>query len=87
MEIAEQSRAGVGTVRPGTSRISLLVTVVAVVLPPLGIVAAMGVLWGVAFHWVDLAVLAVTYTVCAFGTTIGSTGDGIGSTGRLASWR
>src|SRR5262245_32575326 len=71
MEIAEQPSARVGTVRPGTSRISQAVTLVAVILPPLGIVAAMGVLWGVAFHWVDLVVLAVTYTVCAFGTTIG----------------
>ena len=43
----------------------------AVLVPPLGIFSAMGLLWGVAFHWVDLVVLAVSYTVCAFGTTIG----------------
>jgi stearoyl-CoA desaturase (Delta-9 desaturase) len=71
MEIADQPPGRVGTVRSGTSRISQAVTLVAVVVPPLGILSAMGLLWGVAFHWVDVAVLAVSYTVCAFGTTIG----------------
>jgi stearoyl-CoA desaturase (Delta-9 desaturase) len=61
----------VGTVRARTSRISQVVTLVAVVLPPLGIVSAMGLLWGVAFHWTDVALLASLYVVCAFGTTIG----------------
>ena len=31
----------------------------------------MGVLWGVAFHWLDLAIFAGFYVFCAFGTTIG----------------
>ena len=31
----------------------------------------MGVLWGVAFHWLDLALFGGFYVVCAFGTTIG----------------
>ena len=31
----------------------------------------MGLLWGVAFHWVDLALLAACTSLCAFGTTIG----------------
>jgi stearoyl-CoA desaturase (delta-9 desaturase) len=70
MEIAKTS-ARVATVRPRTSRFAQAMTLVAVIVPPLGIVSAMGLLWGVAFHWVDLAVLAVFYTVCAFGTTIG----------------
>jgi stearoyl-CoA desaturase (delta-9 desaturase) len=61
----------VGTIRAGTSRISQAVTLVAVVVPPLGLLAAMGVLWGVAFHWVDVALFAGFYVVCAFGTTIG----------------
>jgi stearoyl-CoA desaturase (delta-9 desaturase) len=47
------------------------VTLVAVVVPPLGILSAMGLLWGVAFHWVDLGLLAGFYVLCAFGTTIG----------------
>jgi stearoyl-CoA desaturase (Delta-9 desaturase) len=59
------------TVRPGTSRISQVVTLVAVVVPPLAVLSAMGVLWGVAFHWLDLALFAGFYVVCAFGTTIG----------------
>ena len=46
-------------------------TLVAVVVPPLGLLSAMGLLWGVAFHWVDLALLVGFYVVCAFGTTIG----------------
>src|SRR5947209_13737214 len=61
----------IGTVRPRTSRISQIVTLVAVAVPPLGLISAMGVLWGVAFHWVDLALFLGFYVVCAFGTTIG----------------
>ena len=57
--------------RTRTSRISQVVTLVAVVVPPLGILSAMGLLWGVAFHWVDLVLLVGLYVVCAFGTTIG----------------
>ena len=74
MDLAEQRSARsarVGTVRPGTSRISQVVTLVAVLVPPLGILVAMGVLWNVAFHWADVAVLVVMYVICAFGTTIG----------------
>ena len=61
----------VATVRSGTSRISQIVTLVAVIVPPLGIVSAMGLLWGVAFRWADLLLLAGFYVACAFGTTIG----------------
>jgi stearoyl-CoA desaturase (delta-9 desaturase) len=59
------------TARPRASRINQAVTLVAVIVPPLGIVAAMGLLWGVAFHWPDLLLLASFYVLCAFGTTIG----------------
>ena len=61
----------IGTVRSRTSRISQVVTLVAVVVPPLGLVSAMGLLWGVAFHWLDLALFIGLYVLCAFGTTIG----------------
>jgi stearoyl-CoA desaturase (delta-9 desaturase) len=61
----------VGSVRPRTSRISQAVTLIAVVVPPLGLLSAMGLLWDVAFHWIDLALFAGFYVVCAFGTTIG----------------
>ncbi len=46
-------------------------TLVAVVAPPVGVASAMGLLWGVAFHWVDLILLVSLYVICAFGTTIG----------------
>jgi stearoyl-CoA desaturase (delta-9 desaturase) len=64
-------RVAVATVRPRTSRVSQVVTLVAVVVPPLGVVSAMGLLWGVGFHWVDVALFVGLYVVCAFGTTIG----------------
>jgi len=60
-----------GTVRPGTSRISQAVTLVAVVVPLLGVGAAAGLLWNVAFHAGDLAIMGGMYVVCAFGTTVG----------------
>jgi stearoyl-CoA desaturase (delta-9 desaturase) len=61
----------VGTIRPGTSRISRVVTLVAVVVPPLGLVFAMAELWGVGFRWADVGLFVGMYGVCAFGTTIG----------------
>ena len=67
----EHSEITVATVRERTSRISQVVTLIAVVVPPLGVFAAMGLLWNVAFHWSDLAILAGLYVLCAFGTTIG----------------
>jgi stearoyl-CoA desaturase (delta-9 desaturase) len=63
--------ASIATVRKGTSRVSQVVTLIAVIVPPLGILSAMGLLWGVAFHWADLLLLAGFYVLCAFGTTIG----------------
>jgi stearoyl-CoA desaturase (Delta-9 desaturase) len=61
----------IGTVRARTSRISQVVTLVAVVVPPLGLVSAMDLLWGVGFHWVDVVLFVGFYVGCAFGTTIG----------------
>ncbi len=46
-------------------------TLIAVVVPPFGVLSAMGLLWGVAFNWLDLVLLVGLYVVCAFGTTIG----------------
>src|SRR5260370_29385105 len=65
------SEIAVGTVRSRTSRVSQIVTVIAVVVPPLGLFSAMGLLWGVAFHWADVALFGGMYVFCAFGTTIG----------------
>jgi stearoyl-CoA desaturase (delta-9 desaturase) len=68
---AARTPVALGTVRARTSRISQVVTLVAVVVPPLGIVVAAGALWDVAFHPGDVAIMAGMYFVCAFGTTIG----------------
>ena len=53
----------VGTVRERTSRVSQVVTVIAVIVPPLGLVSAMGLLWGVGFHWIDAVLFVGLYTV------------------------
>src|SRR5262249_32264180 len=71
MSEAVAAQADVGTVRTGTSRISQVVTLVAVVVPPLGLVAAMRLLWNVAFHASDRPLMAGRYVVCPFATTIG----------------
>ena len=66
-----ETAAPIATVRERTSLVSQIVTLVAVVVPPLALLSAMGFLWGVGFHLRDLLLLLVMYVVCAFGTTIG----------------
>jgi stearoyl-CoA desaturase (delta-9 desaturase) len=61
----------VGTVRDETTLASKLVTLVAVVVPPLGAAAAAWGLWGIAFHPVDLALFVVMYAACGLGITVG----------------
>jgi len=61
----------VATVRERTSLASRLVTLVAVVVPFVGVLSAAGVLWGVALHPLDLVLFAVMYTVCGLGITVG----------------
>ncbi|MBM3678903.1 MAG: acyl-CoA desaturase [Actinobacteria bacterium] len=48
-----------------------MVTVLAVAVPPLGLLSACGVLWGVALSWVDVAVFAALYVACGLGITVG----------------
>jgi stearoyl-CoA desaturase (delta-9 desaturase) len=60
-----------GRAEPRPSRPSQAVMLVAVAVPALGVLSAMGLLWGVAFHPVDLVLFLGLYLVCAFGTTIG----------------
>src|SRR5438477_2012007 len=71
VEAVEVTPLSIGTVRPRSSRISQIVTLVAVVVPPLGLASAAGLLWGVGFHWFDVALVAALYVGCAFGITIG----------------
>jgi stearoyl-CoA desaturase (delta-9 desaturase) len=68
---AYPSSPPIGTVRPSTSHISRVVTVLAVVVPLVGAILAMLLLWGSAFRLLDVALLVGFYVLCAFGTTIG----------------
>jgi stearoyl-CoA desaturase (delta-9 desaturase) len=53
---------------PAQSPIAALVNVA---VPPLGLVFAMGILWGVALHPVDLVLLVVLYALTGLGITVG----------------
>ena len=61
----------VGTVRERTSVGSQVATIAAVVVPPFGLLSAMGLLWGVAFHWIDLVLLVALYVLTAIGNAVG----------------
>ena len=71
MDHAVEQPVAVGTVRPRTTFASQLAGVVAVVVPPIGVLSAMGVLWGVAFRPLDLWVLLGMYVFCGLGITVG----------------
>ena len=62
---------GVATVRLHTSRVSQVVTLVAVIVPPLGILSGAGLLWGVAFRPLDLILFLVFYVLTGLGITVG----------------
>jgi fatty-acid desaturase len=66
-----ETRIRTATVRSRTSLVSQVATVAAVVVPPFGMLSAMGILWGVAFHWIDLVLLVVLYVLTALGNAIG----------------
>lgn len=61
----------IATVRTRTSRLSQLVTLIAVVVPPLGVIAAINYLWDRAVRPIDVALLVVMYVACGFGITVG----------------
>jgi stearoyl-CoA desaturase (delta-9 desaturase) len=61
----------VGTVRERTSLASRIVTLVAVAVPPLGVLSAIGLFWGVAVRPVDIGLLVVLYVACGLGITVG----------------
>lgn len=60
-----------GVRRGSAPLVNRIVTLLAVVLPFAGMVAAMVLLWGVAFNWVYLVLLASTYLLAAVGITVG----------------
>src|SRR5688572_1767101 len=49
----------------------LVANFVAVVVPFLGLVAAVALLWGWGFRWVDLGLLGGMYLLTALGVTVG----------------
>jgi stearoyl-CoA desaturase (delta-9 desaturase) len=53
------------------SRVAQFGTLVAVLLPLAGVVAAIVSLWGVGFGWVEFGVLAGMYVLTALGITVG----------------
>src|SRR6476646_6705974 len=62
------------TAPPAHEHVSLgvrLVTLAAIVVPFLGLVAAPFLLWGWGFHWSDLGLLLGTYLFTALGITVG----------------
>ena len=59
------------TVRERTSVPSQLAGIVAVVVPPLGLVAAVWLLWDRGVRPVDLGLLAGFYVACGLGITVG----------------
>jgi len=61
----------IATVRERTSRASQVVTLIAVGVPPLGVLSAMGLLWGVAFSWLDVVLFVVLYAASALGNSVG----------------
>ncbi len=48
-----------------------IINLIVVVLPLLGLIAAMVLSWGVAFNWVHLAVMLGVGAVSSFGITVG----------------
>src|SRR4051794_39517339 len=62
---------GAGMTNSRAARLERQITVVAVVLPFLGFIVALWLLWGGAVSGLDLAILAVMYVLVGFGVTIG----------------
>jgi stearoyl-CoA desaturase (delta-9 desaturase) len=71
MDHAFEGRARVATVRDRTSPASQVAGIVAVVVPPVGVLSAMGVLWGVAFGPLDAALFLALYVLTGLGITAG----------------
>lgn len=63
--------SAIGTVRSKTSTASRIVTLLAVGIPFVGVLSAMGLCWGVALHPLDLVLFAVMYVICGLGITVG----------------
>ena len=60
-----------GPIQDRTTALSRVITLVAVIVPFVGVASAMNLLWGVALRPIDLVVLAGMYLVCGVGITVG----------------
>jgi stearoyl-CoA desaturase (Delta-9 desaturase) len=69
--LPDASRLSVATARAHTSHVSQVVTLVAVLVPPMGLVSAMGLFWGVGFRLTDLVLFIALYVLTGLGTTVG----------------
>ena len=70
-ESAAAGPIGVRTVRERTGLLSQVAGVIGIAGPPIGILVAMGLLWGVAFSLLDLVLLLVLYALTGLGITVG----------------
>jgi stearoyl-CoA desaturase (delta-9 desaturase) len=70
-DIPDAAKLGIGTARAHTSLVSQIVTLVAVIVPPMGLMSAMGLLWGVGFRWADLVLFLGFYLLTGLGITVG----------------
>ncbi len=61
----------VGTVRDTPPTSSRIITLIAIVVPPLALLSVTGIFWGVAVRPVDLITFGVLYVVFGLGITIG----------------
>ena len=61
----------VGTVRDTPLLSARIITLIAIIVPPLALLSITGLLWGVAVRPIDLITFAVLYVVCGLGITIG----------------
>lgn len=70
-DVPDASRLGIATARHRTGHVSQVVTLVAVLVPPIGLFSAMGVFWGVGFRMTDLVLFGVFYLFTGLGITVG----------------
>jgi stearoyl-CoA desaturase (Delta-9 desaturase) len=56
---------------PPMSRAHRIANLVGVILPFLGLIAAVVLLWNRAVDWIDLAIMALMYLIAGFGVTVG----------------
>lgn len=69
--VQPESTSAVGHTHEPSTVYTRLVNLTGVTTPLIGLTVAMVLLWGIAFHWQYLLIMAVMYLVTGFGITIG----------------